>query len=55
MEGSPRDGLLEHSDQVGADLIVMGCASRARIFKRLLGDTTLHVIRHAEIPLFLTQ
>ncbi len=55
VQGSPRDGLLEHADGIGADLIVMGCASRARIFKHLLGDTTLHAIRHAEIPLFLTQ
>ncbi len=55
IEGAARDGLLRHAEQSGADLIVMGCASRARIFKHLLGDTTLHAIRHAEIPLFLAQ
>ncbi len=33
----------------------MGSSSRARIFQHLMGDTTLHAIRHAEIPLYLTQ
>ena len=55
LEGSPTKHLLEHADQCKADLIVMGSSSRARIFQHLLGDTTLHAIRHAEIPLFLTQ
>lgn len=55
VEGHPRDQLLEYARQWPADLIVMGSTSRARIFKHLLGDTTLHAVRHAEIPLFLTQ
>ncbi len=55
VEGSPRDGLLEHAGQWQADLIVMGSTSRARIFKHLLGDTALHAVRNAEVPLFLTQ
>ncbi len=55
VEGSPRDGLLEHAGQWQADLIVMGSSSRARIFKHLLGDTALHAVRNAEVPLFLTQ
>jgi nucleotide-binding universal stress UspA family protein len=55
LDGSPRDGLLEHAAEIGADMIVLGCASRARLFKHLLGDVTLHAIRHAEIPLFLAQ
>ncbi len=55
LEGSPTKHLLEHAGQCTADLIVMGSSSRARIFQHLLGDTTLHAVRHAEIPLFLTQ
>ena len=55
VEGSPRDGLLEHAGQWRADLIVRGSTSRARIFKHLLGDTALHAVRNAEVPLFLTQ
>ncbi len=54
-EGSPRDRLLEHAAEWKADLIVMGSTSRARIFKHLLGDTALHAVCHADIPLFLTQ
>ncbi len=55
VESSPRDGLLEHAAEWQADLIVMGSSSRARILQHLLGDTALHALRHAEIPLFLTQ
>ncbi len=55
LEGSPTRRLLEHADECKMDLIVMGSSSRARIFQHLLGDTTLHAVRHAEIPLFLTQ
>ena len=55
LAGSPTRHLLEHADQCKTDLVVMGSSSRARIFQHLLGDTTLHAVRHAEIPLFLTQ
>jgi nucleotide-binding universal stress UspA family protein len=55
LEGSARDGLLEHAAEWKADLIVMGSSSRARIIQHLLGDTALHAVSHAEIPLFLTQ
>jgi nucleotide-binding universal stress UspA family protein len=55
LEGPVRDGLLEHAASWGADLVVMGSTSRARILQHLLGDTALHALRHAEIPLYLTQ
>ncbi|MHC4217676.1 MAG: universal stress protein, partial [Planctomycetota bacterium] len=55
VEGSPRDLMLDHAAEWKADLIVMGSASRARLLQHLLGDTTLHALRHAEIPLFLTR
>ncbi|MHC4413841.1 MAG: universal stress protein [Planctomycetota bacterium] len=55
VEDSPRERLLEYAQAWNADLIVMGSSSRARIIKHLLGDTALHALRHAEIPLFLTQ
>ena len=55
LPGSPIKGLLAHAGDWKADLIVMGSSSRARIFQHLLGDTTLHAVRHAEIPLYLTQ
>ena len=55
VDGGPRDHLLECAHQVEADLIVLGSTSRARILKRLLGDTALHCLRNADVPLFLTQ
>lgn len=55
VDGGPRDRLLEYAQQGEADLIVLGSTSRARIFRRLLGDTTLHCLRNADVPLFLTQ
>ena len=55
VDGAPRDRLLEYAQESQADLIVMGSSSRARILKHLLGDTTLHAVRHADVPLFLTQ
>ncbi len=55
VDGGPRDHLLEYARQSEADLIVLGSTSRARIFKRLLGDTALHCLRNADVPLFLTQ
>ena len=55
VDGHPRDALLDHASVYQADLIVLGSTSRARIFKHLLGDTALHAVRNAEVPLFLTQ
>lgn len=55
LDGSPIKGLLGQAGSWNADLIVMGSSSRARIVQHLLGDTALHAVRHAEIPLFLTQ
>ncbi len=54
-EGSPRDRILEHAAGWKADLLVMGATSRVRILRHVLGDTALHVVRHAEIPVFLTS
>ena len=55
VDGHPRDALLDHASAWQADLIVLGSTSRARIFKRLLGDTALHCVRNADVPLFLAQ
>lgn len=55
VEGSARDGLLACAERCGADLIVMGATARSRLFRRLLGDTALHTIQEAKVPLFLAQ
>jgi nucleotide-binding universal stress UspA family protein len=51
----PRERLLERAAQLDADLVVMGSTARARIVRKLLGDTALHAIRNAETPLFMAQ
>jgi len=53
--GDARESLVEYAEQWGADLIVMGATNRARIFKYVLGDTVLHTIKNADMPLFLAQ
>jgi nucleotide-binding universal stress UspA family protein len=53
--GSPKDGLLPYASQWGADLIVVGNSARNLLLRRIFGETALHVIRHADRPLFLAQ
>lgn len=55
LKGSPERGLLEHVSEWSADILVMGATTRSKIAKLLLGDTVLHAIRQAEVPLFLSQ
>lgn len=54
-DGSPRDRLLPFAGEWKADLLVMGTTSRLRLLQHLLGDTVLHCLREAEIPLFVTR
>ena len=53
--GSTRHDILGYVRKDGADLLVMGSSSRARILKHILGDAALDAIKHAEIPLFLAN
>ncbi len=55
IEGPAHKRLLEHAAATETDLIVMGSSGRARIFRQIMGDTALHAIRNAQIPLFLAQ
>jgi nucleotide-binding universal stress UspA family protein len=55
VESDPKEGLLKHAEDWGADLVVMGATSRSKIARFILGDTALHAMQHAKIPLYLTQ
>jgi nucleotide-binding universal stress UspA family protein len=55
VEGYPEEGLLKHARHWEADLVVMGSTARSRIMKLILGDTALHAMQHADMPLFLSQ
>lgn len=55
VEGSPREHLLPYAENWGADLTVIGNSAKNLLLRRLLGETALHAIRHANRPLFLAQ
>lgn len=51
----PTESMLDHAEQWKADLIALGSTARARLFRYVMGDTALHLIRHAHVPLFMAQ
>lgn len=53
--GSAKQQLLQHATDWKADLIVVGNSAKHLWLKKLLGETAMHVIKHADIPLFLSQ
>ena len=53
--GSPKDFLLPMATLWQADMIVLGNSARTLLMKRVIGETALHIIRHADRPLFLCQ
>lgn len=53
--GSPKDQLLPVAVDWGADLIVLGNSAKNLLLRRVLGETALHAMQHADRPLFLSQ
>jgi len=51
--GKPRKGLLAEAADWEADMIVLGTSARSLLARRVFGETSLHVIRSADRPLFL--
>ncbi|MCP4657511.1 MAG: universal stress protein [bacterium] len=52
---SPREELLKQAAAWESDILVMGTQSKMHLLKHVLGSMTTQALRHAEIPLFLTQ
>lgn len=52
---SPREELLKQASAWDSDILVMGTQSKVHLLKHVLGSMTTQALRHAEIPLFLTQ
>jgi nucleotide-binding universal stress UspA family protein len=52
---SAKAALLAEADEFGADVIVLGSSARKTLIRRMLGDTALHVIKNAQVPLFVCQ
>lgn len=55
VDDSPRTGVLMQADLWDADMIVMGNSAKSLLRKQVFGETALHTIQNAEIPLFLAQ
>jgi nucleotide-binding universal stress UspA family protein len=53
--GKVQEQLLPMARETGADMIVMGRGMRSMLVKRVLGDTVMTTLSHAELPLFLSQ
>ena len=53
--GPSQQLLLQHATDWNADLIVLGNSAKNLWLKKLFGETAMHVIKHADIPLFLSQ
>ncbi|MFZ5831021.1 MAG: universal stress protein [Planctomycetota bacterium] len=51
--GSPGGAILDEAREWNADLIVLGTSRSSLLSRNVFGTTALHVIRHADRPLFL--
>jgi len=55
LHGDPEAEILQVRETVGADLIVMGAYGHTRIRELILGSTTSHVLRKADVPVLLVR
>ena len=55
VESSPREGLNQYAESVGADLVVLGDSFRHILVRDLFGDTMSHLIQTAKRPLFISH
>ena len=54
-EGSPGPQIVAAAEEWNADMIVLGNGIRTLWLRRILGSTALHVVQHANRPLYLSQ
>ena len=55
IEGGAITGVLDQAESWNADLIVMGNSAKNLLRRQVFGETALHTISNAEVPLFLAQ
>jgi nucleotide-binding universal stress UspA family protein len=55
LAASAMEELLPEAHGWGADLLVLGNSARSLLRRQIFGETALHVMQHAELPLFLGQ
>ncbi|WP_435176800.1 universal stress protein [Halorussus sp. AFM4] len=49
-EGSPAETVVDHADEVDAEMIVMGTRGRSGVDRYVLGSVTEQVVRRSEVP-----
>lgn len=53
--GSAKEHLLQHATAWQADVIVVGNSVKRLWLKKFFGETAMHAIQYANVPLFLSQ
>jgi len=51
--GSKAEGIIDCSNEFGADLVVIGTHSRTGLDRLLMGSVAEHVIRHSKVPVLV--
>lgn len=54
-DGNPEDKIIETSEEIHADLILMGSYGHSRIREAILGSTTVQVMRRAFVPILMVK
>ncbi len=54
-EGKPRETIIETSQEIGADLIVMVSTGRTNIKEAFIGSIAEYVVRHSDIPVLVIK
>lgn len=55
LHDSPRTGVLSQAEKWGADMIVLGNSAKSLLRRQVFGETALHTVSNADLPLFLAQ
>ncbi len=53
--GTPHRAILDHAEESGADLIVMGTHGRTGLTRYLLGSVTEKIVRLSEVPVLTVR
>lgn len=54
-EGAPHSAILAYSDEVDADVVVMGTQGRSGLDRYLLGSVTERIVRTSEVPVLTVR
>jgi nucleotide-binding universal stress UspA family protein len=54
-EGKPRETIIETSNEIEADLIVMVSTGRSNIKEAFIGSIAEYVVRHSDIPVLVIK